>query len=92
MNEQTVLHRADDVTFQVVDGQAILLDLNAGHYFSLNKVGTAFWLQLDGRTTLASHAGALAHRYGVPYERVLADLTSLAQDLTDKGIAQQSDH
>jgi hypothetical protein len=88
LNEEAQLRRAETVSFQVVGDQAILLDLNAGRYFKLNEVGTVFWLQLDGKRTMASHAQDIAQRYGVPLELVLNDLTSLAQDLLDNRIAE----
>lgn len=88
MNETAQLERAETVSFQIVDGHAILLDLNAGRYFMLNEVGTVFWLQLDGQKTIASHVQDIAQRYGMSFELILNDLTNLARDLLDNHVAE----
>lgn len=59
----TVLRRSDDVTFQAVAGEAILIHMLTGTYFSLNEVGTEFWERLDGRQTIGQHAAAIAAKY-----------------------------
>ena len=44
-------------------------------------------LQLcDGRRSVAAIAEALAGQYAAPQERILGDVTSLLQDLADKGV------
>jgi pyrroloquinoline quinone biosynthesis protein D len=44
-------------------------------------------LQLcDGRRSVAAIAEALAGQYAAPPERILGDVTSLLQDLADKGV------
>lgn len=74
----TILSRSANATFQIVAGEAILIHLNTGAYFSLNKVGTEFWEILDGATTLAQHAAQIAGRYGVETAMVTDDLIELA--------------
>ena len=44
-------------------------------------------LQLcDGQRSVAAIAEALAGQYAAPWERILGDVTSLLQDLADKGV------
>jgi pyrroloquinoline quinone biosynthesis protein D len=46
-------------------------------------------LQLcDGQRSVAAVADALAARYAAPKERILIDVTSLLQDLADKGVVK----
>lgn len=45
----SVLMRATHATHQVVAGEAILIHLNSGQYYSLNQTGTWLWEHLDGR-------------------------------------------
>jgi pyrroloquinoline quinone biosynthesis protein D len=40
----------------------------------------------DGSRTVAELADALSLRYNAPKERILADITSMLQDLADKGV------
>jgi hypothetical protein len=83
------LQRSPNATFQVVAGEAILIHLHTGAYYSLNDVGTAFWQMLDGARTLNDCAGALAAEYNAPPEVVLADLIELAGDLAREGLVEQ---
>ena len=81
MDAETVLKRSPNATFQVVAEEAILIHVQTGTYYSLNKVGTEFWNLLDGKQTLAQHAATLAAQYDVDTAMVLGDLIELAQDM-----------
>ncbi|HET7088897.1 MAG TPA: PqqD family protein [Anaerolineae bacterium] len=62
MDATTKLKRSENVTYQNVAGEAILIRLDTGTYFSLNKAGTEFWEMLDGQQTIEQHAAALADK------------------------------
>jgi len=87
LDAQTILRHAPDATFQEVAGEAILIHLQTGVYYSLNEVGTAFWNMLDGQRTIDDCAKAIAAEYNAPPELVLGDLLELATDLTKEGLA-----
>ena len=78
MDRLTKLRRSANATYQVVADEAILIRLDTGTYFSLNKIGTEFWNMLDGAQTIAGHAAALAKKYEVEEAMVTADLLELA--------------
>jgi hypothetical protein len=83
------LRHAPDATFQEVAGEAILIHLQTGVYYSLNDVGTAFWNLLDGTRSIEACAQTIAAEYSAPADLVLADLLELAADLTKEGLAAQ---
>ena len=62
MDEKTILQRSENAAFEVVAGEAILIRLDTGTYFSLNKVGTEFWEMLDGRQSISDHAAVIAEK------------------------------
>jgi len=78
--------RAAHTTFEIVDEQAVIINLNAGTYVSLNETGSFLWQQLDGETTLGSVAQALAEAYGVDASITGPDVLTLAQDLHNEGL------
>lgn len=78
MDETSVLKRSDNAAFEVVADEAILIRLDTGTYFSLNKVGTEFWEMLDGRQSISDHAAVIAEKYDVDTGMVTADLLELA--------------
>jgi len=63
VEQSTILSRGEQVTYEVVADEAILIDMASGTYFSLNEVGTVFWEALDGRRTLAQIATRIAKAY-----------------------------
>lgn len=81
MTPETILQRSDNVAFEKVDEEAVLIDLTTGTYFSLNKVGTQFWEMLDGRQSIAAHAAAIAAQYNVDAAMVTGDLLEVAGKL-----------
>lgn len=82
MTPETILARSPKATYEVVAGEAILIHLDSGAYFSLNSVGTEFWQLLDGQQTIWDHATTLAHKYGVDVPMVVSDLLELAGKMT----------
>jgi hypothetical protein len=90
LDKNSILHRAENVTFEVVADEAILIDINTGTYFSLNEVGTEFWEMLDGEQTIEQHATIIASKYEVETSVVVADLLELAEEMAkDKLIVIQ---
>ena len=81
MNKDSVLQRAESVTFEVVADEAILIDISTGTYFSLNEVGTEFWEMLDGVQTIGQHATILSTKYEVEEAMVVDDLLELAGEM-----------
>mgnify|MGYP002713351295 CR=1 FL=1 len=85
MDKDSILKRAESVTFEVVADEtileAILIDITTGTYFSLNKVGTEFWQMLDGEQTIEQHAAVIAAKYEVEPSMVVDDLLELAGEM-----------
>jgi hypothetical protein len=79
MNKETILRRSDNVTFQTVAGEAILIRMDTGAYFSLNPAGTDFWELLDGRSSIAHIARIIADKYNTKSEIFAATLVELAK-------------
>jgi hypothetical protein len=78
LDETTILQRSENAAFEVVADEAILIRLDTGTYFSLNKVGTEFWEMLDGEQSISDHAAVIAEKYEVDTAMVTADLLELA--------------
>jgi hypothetical protein len=81
LDKNSVLKRAENVTFEVVADEAILIDINTGTYFSLNEIGTEFWEMLDGKQSIAQHAATIATKYEVETSMVIDDLLELAEEM-----------
>lgn len=89
MNRSTILKHTDNATFEVVEGEAVLIDMSTGSYFTLNRVGTEFWEHIDGRQTIEQHADALARQYEVDLQTVTADLIDLAEKMAANNLVEE---
>ncbi len=83
--------KSKDVTWKVLDGEGIILNLETGVYFTLNVTGTACWERLDGKTSLAMIASDLVERFDVPLEQAQRDLMELTRTLVDEGLVGITD-
>lgn len=76
-----VCTRKPDVTWSAVEGEAVLLDLATGFYFSLNRVGTVMWELMDGKATLGAIHVAVCNRFNVEPATAWEDLLALVRRL-----------
>ncbi len=72
-----------DVTAKVIDGEAIIINLANGMYYSLDKTGAVAWVLLGAGHSVEETAGTLAERFGVEADRVRDDVTQLVGDLQE---------
>lgn len=82
------LQRSDEVLFQNLDGEAVLLDLSSETYFGLNEVGTRVWDLLESTPLLSDVCRQLQSEYDVERERAEGDLLELATRLIAAGLAR----
>jgi len=92
MDEKTILKQADNVTYELVAGEAILIETNTGAYFSLNDTGTIFWEALDGRTPLGRIASQIAQTYNEKATSFVGELSVLAGTAADDDPAIVQEH
>ena len=79
---------SDDVLFQEVGGEAVLLNLASESYFGLDPVGTRIWVLLTEDATLQRAFDILCDEYEVEPERLQADLLGLVDKLAEAGLVQ----
>jgi len=85
----SVFQRSPNATYQTVAGEAIVIDLNTGSYYSLNETGTWLWENLDGRRNVGQLAAELAVVCDIPdqVDMVESDLVEMLGDLTKERLA-----
>jgi hypothetical protein len=86
ISETSVFGRPDRVMMQQVDGDAVLLDIDSGEYFSLNEVGSRVWELCDGTRSVAAIADALCAEYDVPRQTAVGDACELLEGLVGAGL------
>ena len=79
---------SDDVLFQVVGGESVLLNLASESYFGLDAVGTRVWQLLGEDDRLQRAYERLLEEYDVDPERLRADLVAVVGKMADAGLVR----
>lgn len=77
--------------FRDLEGEAVILHLDSGTYFGLNRVGTRIWQLVEQHGRLAAVFDILAREYAVDPAVLERDLLSLVADLERHGLASRID-
>lgn len=86
MNGGTVVGRRERVMTQQVEGDAVLLDIDSGQYFSLNDVGGMVWELCDGSRSVEDVAELVSSEFDVDTSAALSDAIELLETLVGAGL------
>jgi hypothetical protein len=75
-----------DVAAKVIDGEAIIMNLSNGLYFSMDEVGSTVWEMVEAGFSLDEMSDRLAARYGADRGAVADDVGRIARQLLDEGL------
>lgn len=79
---------SDDVLFQEVGGEGVLLSLSSESYFGLDPVATRIWLLLAEKDNLRAAFEVLQGEYDVTPEQLETDLLELVEKLAEAELVQ----
>ncbi len=82
------VQRSDEVLFQEVGGEAVLLDLSSELYFGLDPVGTRVWTLIGEGQQLQAVYEAICSEFDAPPTTVHSDLMSLIGRLFEVGLVK----
>ncbi|MBE7481011.1 MAG: HPr-rel-A system PqqD family peptide chaperone [Polyangiaceae bacterium] len=76
----------EDVVSEILDGQAVVLNLRTGCYHTLNASGTRLWelLERDGDVETATQT--LLAEYDTSEETLRADVDKVLSELQERGL------
>lgn len=73
--------RSQDVTWQEIDGELVILDLASSTYLTTNATGAFLAKQLGEERTEDDLVAALVEEYGIEAEPARADVQDFLADL-----------
>ncbi len=73
--------KSQQVAAKVMDGEAVLINLANGVYYSMDKAGGLIWSLIEQARSLDAIADAVAAAYDVPPVRAREDVEQLAAQL-----------
>ena len=80
--------RADEVAAKVIDGEALIMNVSNGMYYSMTGTGAVAWQLLAEGRSLADVAAVMSARFEVTEARALADLSALADHLIEENLVR----
>jgi len=81
--------RSSGLTWQVVDDEIVVLDLDGSVYLRLNGSGRLLWEQLATPTSAPELVEALVDAYGVDSTQATTDVEAFLADLRDKRLIEE---
>ncbi|MGH9841775.1 MAG: PqqD family protein [Blastocatellia bacterium] len=82
------LRAAPDTLINMIEGEAVLLNLKSESYFGLDEMGAEMWTALTGSDSIGAAYRKLLDEYDVEPDRLRADLSALVDQLVEKGLVE----
>ena len=76
------------VAAKVIDGEAIIIRLSDGFYFSMSHVGAVVWSLIEQKKTVDEIVSEVLERYQAGEAQVLGDVMDLAKELLREELVQ----
>ena len=84
--------REEEVASKVIDGEAIIINLANGVYYSMDKVGALVWDLLQAGDSLEEVISAVTSRYDVAREQAEVNVCDLVQELVQENLVLSTEN
>jgi|SRR5689334_15637454 hypothetical protein len=88
---RVVVPNAQEVAGEVIDGEAIIINLATGIYYSMDGVGAEIWALIEAEQPLEEMVAAIVARFDVGRDRAEADVQRVVGQLLAEGLAVLSE-
>jgi len=85
-NEEKYTINKEKITWRIVDGTAVLLNLESGFYYTLNEVGTKIWELLSKGHASDEIAELIQDKFEISKSSVRKDIDSLISELKEEDL------
>lgn len=89
IDESTRLVRNESLPTGEVDGELVALDLDRGHCFGMDRIGSAVWAIAAEPVTVGAIVDQLTATHEVDREQCLADVVPFLGDLVAEGLLRR---
>ncbi len=84
--------RTEEVAAKVIDGEAIIINLANGVYYSMDKVGGLIWEAIERQSSMAAMIAEIVARYNVSTVQAEADFQRIAEELLQENLVTVSEN
>lgn len=81
---------APAVVAEVIDGEAVIMDLASGHYFSTQQVGCEIWRAIERGASRSAIVATLVSTYDVEPHVASAAVTTFVGELVQRNLVVES--
>jgi hypothetical protein len=85
-HDSSLRSKEQEVASRVVDGEAILINLSTGMYYSMENVSGLVWSMIVAGSSVARIADVISYRYSIPLAQAEEDVRALVEDLLAEGL------
>lgn len=72
------------VIADVIDGEAVIMNLERGSYYGLDQIGADIWQMILAGRTFDEIATTIAQHFDIEHERVASDINALAAQMIEE--------
>ena len=83
--------KGKEVVYKEIESKSVLLNLENGSYYTLNKTGTFIWSLLDGKTAVRELVEVLTQNFEVTKDEASKDVFTLIANLKKEGLIELYD-
>lgn len=80
-----------DLLSTEIDGEFVMMDMDSGRYFNLDRIGSVIWKTLEQPQEVAGLCRFLGERYEAPDEIIERDVLDLLQQMADRKLIRIHD-
>ena len=88
LTAQSRVRRIHDVLDTEIDDQTVMMDIEQGSYFGLNKTATEIWAMLAKPMVVGELCDRLTEEFDVPREQCEQQVNDFLENLLDRGLLQ----
>lgn len=86
LSMDTCLSKNEKVPWRIIEGEAILVDVDDGEVIHLNEVGAEIWNVLDGKKTVSGIMNHIYDTFEVEKEVAKKDALEFLEELIEKKV------
>lgn len=77
---------SEKLAWRIIEGEAVILNLDSGYYYRLNPIGTQIWQMLENKKKPSDIIKTLADQYSQPESKIQKDFVGLVKDFKKEGL------
>ena len=75
-----------DIPYRVIEGEAILVDVEEGEVIHLNEVGALIWEAIDGKNKVSDIVNCVCNDFEVNQSEARKDVVSFLKEILEKEV------